>query len=281
MYKRLILLSCLVVMLHVSTGAWAATWTGLGGDRDWYNSANWEPNYPGPTDHVDINDCDAADGPIITTDVTCGEIYGPGYNDQNTCTHTMEVTGAILNIGGMWRFANDDDMTSVVYATDSMIIVNGDFRWGDSAGAVGIFNISGGSLSVALLKIGDLGGGEFNVSGGAEVTVGTEINIDNAAQSVEINLDGGTITAQTMNLRKAVVNLDAGTMSCGTFEIGSGVVDINEGMLVIDGDVQTQMQGYVNNDHITAYDNTVGSDVVIDYNSVDDKTIVTATTQYT
>jgi hypothetical protein len=195
----------------------------------------------------------------------------------------MEVTGAILNIGGMWRFANDDDMTSVVYATDSTIIVNGDFRWGDSAGAVGIFNISGGSLSVALLKMGDDGGGEFNVSGGAEVTIGTEINIDNNVESAEINLDGGTITAQTINLRQAVVNLDAGTISCGTFSFdgGGGVVDINEGMLVIDGNVVADMQAYVNSDNITAYDDTVGSEVVIDYNVVDDKTIVTATTQYT
>ena len=69
-------------------------WTGLGGDTDWDNDANWSGNTkPGPGDHVQINR-----GTVVLVSLAemCNFTHCPRWGDADTL---FVLTGGILDVG--------------------------------------------------------------------------------------------------------------------------------------------------------------------------------------
>jgi hypothetical protein len=153
--------------------------------------------------------------------------------------------------------------------------------------------MGGGTLEVdGRLSWGDYGGGgvgggggELNVSGGAEITCNELAYEGGGARDWTLNLDGGTITVigefsaprRDPNLApgdaNAFMNLNSGTLECGSFShVGKYAMDIDEGVFIIHGDVQEDMEDDVAAGYITAFDGTTG--VIVEV--ADGNTIVRA-----
>jgi len=103
----------------------------------------------------------------------------------------------------------------------------------------------------------DIGDFYLDMLGGT-LTVGGQLRVGGggAGSSVYVQLDGGTINCNTLDVRT------------------SGSIDITgSGTLIIDGDVRTQIQGYVDSDLITGYSGS--ANVLVGYSSGTNKTTVT------
>ncbi len=277
MCAKVLFSTSLILVLVLAGGAWAATWTGLGDGTSWNDPANWDTGVPGSAEDVRM-DCPPTQGPIIDGDVDCGQIEGPAYAGSAGCLSVMEILSGTVNIGGQWRFANEE-AHALVNISGGDITVNGDWRWADSSGGYATVNVTGGTVTTPRLKIGDLGGGELNISGDAVVTINGEFDMDgDEAQILTIN--GGTlIVAQFGPNANAKINLDAGTFECMQYEFGAAVLDINDGVLYVDGDVTAAVDADVAIDLITAYNGDPDGEVHREY--VDGVTRVWATTTYT
>ena len=277
MCKKLSLLICLVFVLGAAGSASAADWTGNGDGTSWYDPCNWDPGVPGPSEAVEI-DCPPAQGPIITGDVTCGNMQGPAWSGG--CTQTMDITGGTVTINGMWRPV-DGAGTGIINITGGSISIGGDFRWGDTAGGYGAVTITNATLTAPLLRIGDRGGGELNVGYGATVTIGGMLKVDELAQDSRIRVNGGLL--KVLGEFDPVggdceVDLADGRIECATYNFGSADIDINDGTFVIDGN---QVSDVLADGKITAFDGAPGSKIHVTYDAGEDETIVTASTVYT
>ena len=126
-----------------------------------------------------------------------------------------------------------DGGTLVVSADDLLLGKNG---------GSGILNMISGTIDVA--RDFEVGGGDpgiVNMTGGT-ITVADDFMIPELiASTAEVNLDGGTIIVNgDLNMRA-----DGGTMN--------GKMNITAGTLIIDANVVSIVQGYIDNGWITAY----------------------------
>ncbi|MHC4645874.1 MAG: LamG domain-containing protein, partial [Planctomycetota bacterium] len=279
MCRKPVFLTLLALILGLTSGSWAATWTGLGDGTSWNDPCNWDTGVPGSSEDVRM-DCPPQQGPIIDGDVDCGQIEGPAWDGNEGCLQAMEILSGTINIGGQWRFA-EDQADALVNIRGGDITVNGDWRWGDATGGYATVNITGGTVTAPRLKIGDLGGGEITISGGAVVTINGEFDLD-GAEPMKLTVDGGTlIAAQFGPNGNGRINLDAGTMECVQYEFGAAVLDINDGVLYVDGDVTAAVDADVAIDLITAYDDDPQGQIHREYDANEGVTTVWATTVYT
>jgi hypothetical protein len=280
MCKRLIILGCLVVVLGLANSATAALWTGSGDGTSWDDPSNWSPvGIPGTTEQVDMNAPER--GPIVDVDVECGLIYGPMWNvDSNMVVDVIEGN---MRVNGTWRFAQGGDGIGTINVSGGNVSIGGDFRWSDSADAYGIVNISGGTVTCPRIKIGDEGGGEINVTGSGVLICTGGSDFSGTAPTF-ITVDGGTYTTLGQMNGGADISYKvySGILECGEYNGGSPM-DIEEGQFIVDGDATVVLNAEVGLGNITAYGNTSGtngSTVHVNYDSEEDKTIVTATTIY-
>ena len=147
------------------------------------------------------------------------------------------------------------DRVHIGYEPESALTVDGgtllivetgdDLRIGKNGGS-GILNMISGSITVARdFEVGGGDPGVVNMTGGT-ITVADDLMIpDDTASTGELNLDGGTI----------IVNDD--------FVMADvGAMNITAGTLIIDANVVSTVQGYIDNGWITAYggDGTVQLD---------------------
>jgi hypothetical protein len=172
----------------------------------------------------------------------------------------LNMNGGSIDIGTDWRMNCRDFSNTDVNMTGGNIWVGGNIRAADSSDntQVATINLSDGTIEAEslLLPAQDEGTGILNMTGGA-FTCRNTLRVPNAA--------GGT----------GIINLDGGTVSTASFYIGEGgILDINDGILLINGNVVNEVLDDVNGGYITAY-NGDGA-VVVDYNSVTYKTIVSA-----
>jgi len=139
------------------------------------------------------------------------------------------------------------DRVHIGYEPESALTVDGgtllivetgdDLRIGKNGGS-GILNMISGSITVARdFEVGGGDPGVVNMTGGT-ITVADDLMIpDDTASTGELNLDGGTI----------IVNDD--------FVMADvGAMNITAGTLIIDANVVSTVQGYIDNGWITAYD---------------------------
>jgi len=124
------------------------------------------------------------------------------------------------------------------------LVISGDDLMVGKQGGLGILNMINGSITVArdLELAGDNPGGTgiVNMTGGT-ITVGDDLEIPETetdpAVIAEMHLDGGTI----------ILGGDLHMFDHGT-------LDITAGTLIIDANVVSTVQGYIDNGWITAYD---------------------------
>lgn len=129
------------------------------------------------------------------------------------------------------------------------------------AGQTTVITITGGSLTlqeeVWLIAGTSTGRAELEMIDGS-LTIGTELRIGNiGTDGGHLQLDGGVVETSTLYIR------DNGSIDI----TGNGVLEINS-------DVTSQIQGYIGTSAVTAYGGA--SEVLIDYDNGTDKTTVTA-----
>lgn len=234
MLKRSAFLMCFVLCMCFAGSIFASTnsFCNNSGDRLWMIGTNWENGLP----TADFNEWsfvtyivtwgsgpDGPDGPIVQNgdSAVAGNLvigYG-GFSDGDAVY--MEMTGGTLDITNDFWIGKDDGQTHLE--------------------APGVFNISGGDLTVS-------GNGILGVSSGANGT---------------INQIGGTVTVNyylvldwlsTINPEYGVYNLHGGTLDIGNISVrGHGSIDIGAGVMTIADNLQWYMADLVDSGQLTAY----------------------------
>jgi hypothetical protein len=124
-------------------------------------------------------------------------------------------------------------------------------RVGRGAGSNGTLNMISGTITIgANLILGQKGHGTLNMAGGT-ITVGGTLQIARKPEATgHVNLDGGIIITNSIVMRR---------------DIGSvGTMDVTAGTLIINGDALSNVQGFIDNGWITAYDGN--GTLQLDYN---------------
>ncbi len=122
----------------------------------------------------------------------------------------------------------------------------------DGPGRIGTLNVISGAMTVVGddISVGREGEGTLNMTGGT-ITVGNLRIGDRATGTGIVNLDGGTIIINS-NLRMRIESGSVGTM------------DVKAGTMIIDGDALSDVQGFIDNGWITAYNGN--GTLHLDYN---------------
>jgi len=218
-------------------------WSGNGADTKWSTLANWWGSVVPNNNNVAFID---VEGKISLIDSSVTAVCDGLHVGEWEWNCRMNITGGSLTI--------DNDM----------YIANMKHQYGYAQGMVymsgGTVNI-GGNLYVCnngwwgLLSIT---GGTVNVAGTVWVPSGVDVNDAGAAWG-EVQLTGGTLTANDLE-RNALC--------------GGSIFNITTGTLILNGNKVSKLEGYVTEGWLKAYNGN--GTVVIDYNSVTNKTQVTA-----
>ena len=148
------------------------------------------------------------------------------------------ATGALptLNDGYVRLFT----LPGPIIMAGESYVVNG-IHLGNTGEVAGALTLQGGTLEVlGALNCGYKGPGTINIIDGTLMVPGTlKIARDPGAVG-HINLNGGTITANSFLMREK--------------EDAVGTMDVGGGMLTINGDQISLLQGYIDDGWITAYD---------------------------
>ena len=244
-FNKLFTVIVFVLLTALAGSASAADfmWTNGGGDGLWRTPANWTGGaLPTIDDKAKLN---LLPGPLIDAN-TAAVVNHLAISDVSTTkAGELFMTGGTLTVGT----APGDTWTILAYGVDD----------------VGTFTMDGGTVTTAdRVFVGFNGIGTLNMNGGT-FNIGGKLGIAN-------NDSGGTKA-------KGYVNLDGGTINvAGAFVMSSptgclGKLDITGGKLVLNGYQIVVVNGYITDGYIVAYDGL--GDVVVDFNAVDAKTIVT------
>jgi hypothetical protein len=217
------------ILLAVSAGSAAdMLWTNGSGDGLWKTAGNWSPSIPTLSDKARINQIP---GPLINTGtaaVTNWIACGDGG------TGALRMTGGTLTVGTV----QGDTWTILGYGLSDN----------------GTFTMDGGIVNtVDRMFIGFQGQGTLNMNGGS-LNIGGTFGIGY----------GGSWTTS-----RGYVYLTGGTITAADFQMASpagciGLLDITNGVLIINGDKASLINGYVSSGIITAFGG-VGT-VSVDYN---------------
>jgi len=275
----------LVLIVGSAFAAEQAEWTGKGADDLWTTAANWQGGKaPGPTDVIVLS-CPPERGPVINSDVTCGEIRGPSWRGDRQSVDVIE--GGNVKIGGWWRFAEKGNSVGTINVLRGNVTVIGVLRCSNGSRAKGILNIVDGVVKADGMYLSDTGGGEMNVSGNSLVEFVNNLTFggNRGKLPMTINMNGGIIRVGR-ELRcpssgdragQASINLYGGIIDCDSFSHANSAysMDITEGEFVIKGDVTAKIKEDIARGYITAFG---GKDTVsCRYLSGSDRTIVMAT----
>jgi len=185
-------------------------------------------------------------------------------NNGNVCCTIDSSTAAVCVKLTLPDWQNYQPNTCYLDMTGGTLQIGGNFEIGNYNSTVldrGEFNISCGTVTASGdFYVGRDGIGTVNMSGGTITISGTLYVPKNSGGTGKLNLDGGTINAGSLSMN------------------AGGQIDINNGTLILSGDKRETVNPYVASGWITAYNNT-GS-VVLDYNSVTNRTKITGTTDY-
>ncbi len=203
---------------------------------------------------------------IVWTDTTEDHSWFTAANWEPSGPPTLNDL-ALINLLPGPTIASEGAVAYVVYpgydgGTGAMTMDGGTLMtspWGiavgeGGAGTVGTFNMNSGTITTPDFMLGYGGTGTLNMTGGTITIVEWGLYVGGDGTGIGyVNLDGGTITT---------VDLIFG------YNGGSGTIDITAGTLIIDGDVVSTVQGYIDSGWITAYG---GSGTVL-YDYADGKT---------
>jgi len=214
MLRKLIYLVSVVLLLGSVVQAADIQWTDLGADHLWSTPENWEPvRVPTLADEVliDVPAAAAPNGPVIQDGI---DAKAKGILTEAPGEPTLTITGGTLEVA--------------------------EWIWlGDGEGSFGIWDMSGGALTVGSeFELGWGGGaGTLTMTGGtisaAEAVIPTGSGVFG-----ELYLYGGTYN---------VTNADGFSVK------ENGMVDITEGTLVLEGDDTAKVNDLIAAGQITAY----------------------------
>ena len=212
MFRKMICLVSFVLVLGIVVDVQAGEvyWTDDGPDHLWSTPANWEGGtIPTPADRARTN---KLPGPIVADDVLVNMAYAGFSGDA----------GAITVDGG-------------TLTTKSFCVV------GRMTGDNGTLNMISGTINVgSTLYVGHEGTGTLNMTGGNIAVKGSLTIAAYDTGTGHVNLNGGIITINDINMRS-----EAGAI---------GTMDVRAGTLIINEDKLSTVQGYIDNGWITAYD---------------------------
>lgn len=226
--------SLLAMLLSSSAVQAAAVWTGTAGDGLWSNDGNWSTPYASQDITIDVN------GAVVTLNTTSanGTVIMSG-TAANTTTLNI-VAGANLHTYGYCTFG--DSGTATVNQTGGTVqseTLWWNANWGDGTGT---YNISGGvftatssgthlGLPTSGLAAAMRGHGYINISDTASVQVVglyTNYPFQSLGGTGVITQTGGTVTVSGVlgithsGSDHGTYSLQGGTLTAATMNMGSG-----------------------------------------------------------
>ncbi len=214
MCKKVIYLIPFVLMLGSVSNAEDIQWTDLGADHLWSTPENWDlGRVPTLADDVriDVPAAGAPNGPVIQDGI---DAKANGIFTEAAGEPTLTMTGGTLEVAD-WIW------------------------WGDGENSFGIWEMSGGTVSVVNeFELGWGGGaGTLTMTGGT-INAGEAVIPTDSGAFGELYLYGGTYNVTT-----------AGGLSMEE----NGMIDITEGTLVLEGDDTAKVNDLIAAGLITAY----------------------------
>ena len=286
---------CIAMILCISGWAEQVKWIGGGADDFWSTSANWENSkVPGSYDVVFLNPPPGR-GPVINTDIECGEIRGPVWKSWEP--QVVDVIGCNVKVNGWWRWANRGSGQATINIDRANVDIGGMFRLSDSGHTYGVANITDSVVKCKGILIGDGGNGEINLKGNVFFEVEESVNMGGSSgddsrsyedKPLRITMDGGifrigkTLMCPSDKDRAgtASIQIKAGTLICKEFTHADVpyLMDIEEGMFVVAGNVASELEKDIASGYITAFGGKF--EVICKYRQKSDRTVVTAKTRH-
>lgn len=206
----------------------------------WSNAANWDDGIPEPGDWAQIR----ASG-TLNSDAGSIKKLTIGYTDGVTLT---VVDGGILS--------TDEDLVPGRNASGTLNMFGGtinigrDLDVGYSDNELGLITMTGGTINI-YRDLGLINGGgnglhsaRLDMTGG-NINVGDDLDMNEAlglGATGLLNLDGGTITLLNTFEGNSRLQMAA----------GGAVLNFGGGTLVLPGDRQSEVQGFLANGWITS-----------------------------
>jgi autotransporter-associated beta strand protein/T5SS/PEP-CTERM-associated repeat protein len=168
-------------------------------------------------------------GSFNTSHFDAGLVLG-GSSDQNDANGTgiFNMSGGTMGNGtqdtGFQRFIRVGRQgTGVFNQTGGTVNIGNNLEIGVNSGSSGTVNLSGGTTSLDIMRVGMSGGGTLNISGEAAVT-GRNFNDAltigvNAGGAGTVNLDGGSLTLRSVKggAGTSSFNFNGGTLVFTSF----------------------------------------------------------------
>jgi len=222
--EKTVLILCVLVLGTVGSGA-EIFWSDGAANHNhlWTDPDNWQGGVvPGPGDEVQILSPQADDGhgPIIQAPMNIKVAGIKNEMEGRPGKPEFTMTGGNLEITDFVWWGDYDDIEAYWYHQGGNVTVANEFElgWGPGTGGAGTLDMTGGTISAGELVI-PTGSGAWG----------------------EFYLRAGTFTVR----------------EAGGLEINAnGLIEISGGTLVLEGDATGQIEGFIANGSITAYDGT-------------------------
>ena len=289
--KRKSLLVCFVTLVLVfgltgSTFAVDILWDGSEGSS-WTDPLNWIGDaVPTNSDYGMIGDPTVTQPVIVSGDTVSAQRVVVGMGSQGC---TLDVTGGSITSDSVNFTIGRSNGGGTLNISGGSVISNSGFVMGNYAAVTnGIVNMTGGTLDVHanptadddqywlnMLVIGDGGYGEFNMDGGA-VTVDMDMCLTyprTGGKSGYLNMTDGTMDIggdimlsydKSGTSLPGAIQLDGGVITASDLLMTvNGSLDLTDGVMVLAGDDTGVIQGYIDSNLITGYDDS--ANVVLNY----------------
>ena len=174
----------------------------------------------------------------LVDNVSADVVFTDTTGDHLWSTPANWATGAVPTLSD--GYARLFTVPGPIVTAKDAFVVSGIHLGNDNGAQAGALTVQGGTLEVETINCGYKGTGTINmIEGTLRITGTLKIARDPTAIG-HINLNGGTISANGFLMREK-------QGAVGTMDVGGGVLRIN-------GDRVSLLQGYINNGWITAYD---------------------------
>jgi len=273
----------LVIGLTTSSAqaATSITWNGGGGDALWTTGNNWIGGAaPLPIERAIIGNPSVTQ-PLVEAgmDISVDRIAVGESDGTGTCT--LSVTGGSLTTtvspiivghnppatGTLTKGILDISGEDTVVTTDNGFLLAMDYN------TAGTMNVSAGTVTAhsdgigwnQQFTIGRRGIGTLNMSGGTITADNDMLLCQVSAATGIVNMTNGTINItgdilmSTYNGTNGTseFNLDGGLVTAADLFMGTNArLDITDGVMILDGDDTETVQGYIDDDLITGYDDS-------------------------
>jgi hypothetical protein len=212
----LVLLSWQAAAASAQSGT-SYTWTGGGGDSNWFTTTNWSPNgtpgVAGATGNLDRALFDTAGSSVtaanlnsgfnlgaIATTGASGGLMTVNFNGNGTLTLNGGYTvGSFTNVVAAAR--NGRDLT--------IVPTNMAFAFGTPGNASTFYADAGRTLSIVDQQVNNLGGA-VNKEGAGTLVLGGTTGLGRNLGGAAININGGTLAA-----RDSMSNVSQVTVASG------------------------------------------------------------------